>query len=236
MEKFLACGEGANSIRYIQRLARQNAIDGHDRPVREFDRFLRDEHQVSIQRLALVFESCVQNTERASLRASCPIRKPHSNPWNRSRLFRHARQHANTIPQQIRIQRRVNVRLHDRRIHPYTRSILNFVVDGHTDNNPVDLFQRLVPDGLDTCCKNCFGWPLSEPQPTENAIAHRVGQVKSELSVTESVELLHKQRAQNLIGTHAFSALVFDHPTVAQVPPNQLSDCRILLEYAIDRL
>src|SRR5215213_7309939 len=68
MEEFLACGDRANLIPYIQRLGRQNAIDCRDRPVREFDRFLRNEHQVSIQRLALVFESCSKCRARVASR------------------------------------------------------------------------------------------------------------------------------------------------------------------------
>src|SRR5688572_32084007 len=65
----------------------------------------RSVHQVSIQRLPLLFETCIQNPQSPPLRASRSVRKAHFRPRNLSCLSHHSCQHAHAIPQQIRIER-----------------------------------------------------------------------------------------------------------------------------------
>src|ERR1019366_612825 len=107
-----------------------------------FKRLSGDGEKISIQRLSLLFESSVEYSESPPLGTSCSIREIHIRSNDFTSVSHEPCHHTHAVPQQVRVERRVNIRFDHRGIHTHFLAVLDLVLLGDSNQQTVDLLDR----------------------------------------------------------------------------------------------
>lgn len=109
------------------------------------------------------------------------------------------RRDADAVPQQARIGRLMDGRIHDRRVAPDRAPPLDALLLRETDQDPVDRFPRLGPDPLHVGLEALVTRPVPEAQPHEGSEGRGILKVELQLPVAQAVDLLQQGDPQHLV-------------------------------------
>src|SRR5206468_3245410 len=115
-------------------------------------------------------------------------------------------------------------------------AVFDLVLLGDSNQQSVDLLDRLRSNRFDACRQCRSRWPLVPSQLTELSVARRIDQVKGQFSITESVELLNHQRAKDLFSAQPLCSRLVEQTLRRKILPDQLCHRRMFVEEASDGL
>lgn len=107
-----------------------------------------------------------------------------------TRTLHQPHEHANTIAQQRRVGRMMDVGVDDRAVDANLLAALDFPIDGLANDHPVDHLDRRSLDALDVRLqRRALRRPLTQSEATEASIRQRVVEMERQLLVAEAAEL-----------------------------------------------
>ncbi len=133
------------------------------------------------------------------------------------------------IPQQARIGRLVDGRVHHRRVAADRATLLDALVPCETDQDPVDRFPRLGLHPFHVGLQRLVTRSLFESKAHEGAEGDGILEVKLQLAIAQTVDLLEQRDPQHLVAAQPRTTSILP-PPLQEILLDELPDLRVRIQ------